>query len=50
MLGWLLVGETFSSWSLVGAGLVLVGVWMIFRRAESASQEAKIVPVVADHG
>jgi drug/metabolite transporter (DMT)-like permease len=50
MLGWLLVGETFSSWSLIGAVLVLAGVWMIFRRAESASQGAKRVPVVADHG
>ena len=33
MLGWLLGGETFPPSSLLGAGLVLVGVWMIFRRA-----------------
>lgn len=33
MLGWLLGGETFPLWSLLGAGLVLVGVWIIFRKA-----------------
>ncbi len=33
-IGWLLGGETFSLWSLVGGALVLVGVWMIFRRLE----------------
>jgi drug/metabolite transporter (DMT)-like permease len=33
MLGWLFGGETFSLWSLLGAGLVLVGVWIIFRKA-----------------
>lgn len=32
-LGWLLGGETFSLWSLVGGALVLVGVWTIFRKA-----------------
>jgi drug/metabolite transporter (DMT)-like permease len=32
MLGWLAGGEKFPLWSLVGAGFVLVGVWMIFRR------------------
>ncbi len=31
-LGWLLGGEKFSLWSLVGAAFVLAGVWMIFRR------------------
>src|SRR6187401_429877 len=31
--GWLLGGETFSLWSLVGGALVLAGVWMIFRKA-----------------
>lgn len=30
--GWLLGGETFSLWSLVGGVLVLAGVWMIFRK------------------
>jgi drug/metabolite transporter (DMT)-like permease len=33
MLGWLLGGETFPLWSLLGAGLVLLGVWIIFRRS-----------------
>jgi drug/metabolite transporter (DMT)-like permease len=32
--GWLLGGERFSLSFLVGAGFVLVGVWMIFRRIE----------------
>jgi drug/metabolite transporter (DMT)-like permease len=31
-LGWALGGEIFSLWSLVGAFLVLSGVWMIFRK------------------
>ena len=35
MLGWSLGGETFPISSLLGAALVLVGVWMIFRKAES---------------
>lgn len=34
-IGWLLGGESFSLWSLVGGTLVLVGVWMIFRKTES---------------
>src|SRR5213593_3299986 len=33
MLGWLLGGETFPISSLLGGALVLVGVWMIFRKA-----------------
>jgi drug/metabolite transporter (DMT)-like permease len=33
MLGWLLGGETFPLSSLLGAALVLVGVYMIFRKA-----------------
>ena len=32
MLGWALGGERFPLWSLLGAAIVLVGVWMIFRR------------------
>jgi drug/metabolite transporter (DMT)-like permease len=43
MLGWLLGGETFPISSLLGAALVLAGVWMIFRRAElrvSVTQES----------
>ena len=35
-IGWLLGGETFSLWSLLGGAFVLVGVWMIFRRARPA--------------
>lgn len=35
MLGWLVGGEIFPLWSLLGAGLVLVGVWVIFRKAAS---------------
>jgi drug/metabolite transporter (DMT)-like permease len=34
--GWLLGGETFPRWSLVGGALVLAGVWMIFRKAQRA--------------
>jgi len=34
--GWLLGGETFSLWSLLGGALVLAGVWMIFHRVEPA--------------
>jgi drug/metabolite transporter (DMT)-like permease len=32
ILGWLLGGESFPVSSLLGAALVLVGVWMIFRK------------------
>jgi drug/metabolite transporter (DMT)-like permease len=34
LFGWLLGGETFPRWSLVGGALVLAGVWMIFRKAQ----------------
>jgi len=34
--GWLLGGETFPRWSLVGGALVLAGVWMIFRKVPPA--------------
>ncbi len=30
--GWFLGGETFSLWSLLGAGFVLAGVWIIFSK------------------
>jgi probable blue pigment (indigoidine) exporter len=33
VLGWLLGGESFSAWSLLGGALVLAGVWIIFRKA-----------------
>ena len=39
LFGWLLGGETFSLWSLAGGGLVLAGVWMIFRKAKPAELE-----------
>ena len=32
MLGWALAGEKFPLWSILGAAVVLVGVWMIFRK------------------
>jgi drug/metabolite transporter (DMT)-like permease len=35
MLGWAIGGETFSLWSLLGACLVLAGVWMIFRKGDN---------------
>jgi len=33
-LGWAFGGEKLSAWSLLGAALVLLGVWMIFRRID----------------
>jgi drug/metabolite transporter (DMT)-like permease len=42
MLGWWLGGETFPIWSLLGACLVLVGVWMIFRKVEPKEREEEI--------
>src|SRR5256714_4191491 len=35
MLGLALGGEKFPRWSLLGAGVVLIGVWMIFRRTRN---------------
>jgi len=32
--GWAFGGEKLSAWSLLGAALVLLGVWMIFRRID----------------
>jgi drug/metabolite transporter (DMT)-like permease len=49
MLGWLVGGETFPLWSLLGAGLVLIGVWLIFRRTKER-QPAEIVAAVPDRG
>ena len=49
MLGWALGGERFPLWSLFGAAVVLVGVWMIFRRTgELAIAEAEVA--VPDRG
>jgi drug/metabolite transporter (DMT)-like permease len=36
--GWLLGGETLSLSFLIGAGFVLAGMWMIFRRIEERSR------------
>ena len=46
MLGWALGGEKFPLWSLLGAAVVLVGVWMIFRRTRHAviAEAAAAVP------
>ena len=33
-LGWAVGGEKFSLWSLLGACLVLAGMWMIFRKGD----------------
>lgn len=41
MLGWLLGGERFPLWSLLGAGLVLAGVWVIFRKSASVQRVAQ---------
>ncbi len=38
MLGWLLGGEQFPLWSLFGAGLVLIGVWLIFRKVKDRTE------------
>jgi len=40
VLGWFLGGETFSAASLLGACLVLVGVWIIFRRIKDRQSSA----------
>jgi drug/metabolite transporter (DMT)-like permease len=39
LFGWLLGGESFSLWSLIGGALVLAGVWLIFRKARPAELE-----------
>jgi drug/metabolite transporter (DMT)-like permease len=39
LFGWLLGGESFSLWSLMGGALVLIGVWLIFRKAKPAEME-----------
>src|SRR5256714_957629 len=38
MLGWLMGGEAFPISSLLGAALVLAGVWMIFRNRAASEQ------------
>ena len=49
MLGWLIGGETFPIWSLLGAGFVLAGVWLIFRKI-GVKETAEAVAVVPDRG
>ena len=44
LFGWLLGGESFSLWSLMGGALVLIGVWLIFRQAKESDQW----PVISD--
>jgi drug/metabolite transporter (DMT)-like permease len=39
LFGWLLGGESFSLWSLMGGALVLIGVWLIFREAKPKELE-----------
>src|SRR5205807_3449604 len=40
--GWFLGGETFSLWSLLGAGFVLAGVWIIFSETKSLLRAEKL--------
>ena len=49
ILGWSLGGERFPLWSLVGGGLVLAGVWLIFRKVKDR-QEAEAEAAVPDRG
>lgn len=44
--GWLLGGETFPLSFLLGAGFVLIGVWMIFRRIEEQPGPAAVSQTV----
>jgi len=39
LFGWLLGGERFNLWSLSGGALILIGVWLIFRKAKPAEVE-----------
>jgi drug/metabolite transporter (DMT)-like permease len=41
-LGWALGGERLSLWTFLGAGFVLAGVWMIFRRIDERKSEARL--------
>jgi drug/metabolite transporter (DMT)-like permease len=49
MLGWALGGEKFPLWSLLGAGVVLIGVWMIFRRTKDPTL-AEAAAALPDRG
>jgi drug/metabolite transporter (DMT)-like permease len=39
LFGWLLGGESFNLWALTGGALILIGVWLIFRKAKPAELE-----------
>src|SRR3954447_801930 len=39
LFGWLLGGERFNLWSLSGGALILLGVWLIFRKAKPTELE-----------
>jgi drug/metabolite transporter (DMT)-like permease len=49
MLGWWLGGEKFPLWSLFGAALVLIGVWLIFRKVQDRT-EAEAEAGMPDRG
>ena len=49
MLGWIWGGEKFPLWSLLGAALVLAGVWLIFRPAKTR-EVAEAAAAVPDRG
>jgi drug/metabolite transporter (DMT)-like permease len=49
MLGWFFGGETFSPASLLGAGFVLAGIWIIFRRLKDR-QPTEVVGAIPDRG
>jgi drug/metabolite transporter (DMT)-like permease len=49
MLGWLLGSEKFPLWSLFGAGFVLVGVWLIFRKTKMA-EARELAAAIPDRG
>ena len=49
MLGWLLGGETFPWWSLLGTALVLLGVWMIFRKTKER-EPMQMAAAIPDRG
>jgi len=48
-LGWALGGEQLSAWSLLGAGFVLLGVWMIFRRINDPGTTIKLTAEFAEN-
>ena len=48
--GWLFGGETFSLSSLVGGALVLVGVWLIFRKTEPVLAPAEAAHALKQPG